>query len=384
MQLSRLWLNDFRSYDEFELPLGTGLTAIVGANGAGKTNLLEAITLLASLKSFRGSPNENLIRRGAERAVIRAEGERGGRSVLIELELASGRTRAQVNRQRLNRTRDLLGALRVTVFAPDDLSLVKDGPAVRRAYLDDLAVALRPGVDATLSDFDRVVRQRNALLKGSMNKSGARGQVLDETTEATLDVWDQQFAALGEQVVALRYETLEQLVPRITEGYRQLAGDKSEIRATYRPSWGSGPLADALDRQRSTDIRRRLSTVGPHRDEVNLFLNGFASRNEASQGEQRTLALAMRMAAHRLTAETIGEPPLLLLDDVLSELDPDRARALLDGLPPGQTIITSASGLPPGTNPDHILEFPLVDARRTSDTIDHPSSDALDEFRSAS
>ncbi|MDA3038448.1 MAG: DNA replication/repair protein RecF [Actinomycetota bacterium] len=364
MKLSRLWLNDFRTYTNLELPLVDGLTAIVGPNGSGKTNLIEAMGLLAMLKSFRGAPTESLIRKGADRAVVRAEGERDGRPVLIELELSQGRTRAQVNRQRLARSRDLLGALRVTVFAPDDLALVKDGPAVRREFLDDLVVSLQPSADLVCSDFDRVVRQRNALLKNVPMRNGR--PALDDTTSATLDVWDQQFAALGEQVLELRYEVLADLVPLVGESYVQLAGRSAEVIANYRASWGNGSLAAALDHERLNDLRRKTSTVGPHRDEISVYLNGFASRTEASQGEQRTLALALRLAGHRLVSERIGEPPLLLLDDVFSELDETRSRALLDSLVSGQTIITTASELPPGTVPDQMLRHTGAELRLDS------------------
>ncbi len=350
MRLDRVWLSDFRSYDHFEIELDDGLTAIVGANGIGKTNLLEAIGLLATLKSFRGAATESLVRRGASRAVIRAEGERDGRPVLIELELAPGKSRAQVNRQKLQRTRDLLGALRVTVFAPDDLTLVKDGPAVRREFVDDLAVALDPKLDRVLSDFDRAVRQRNALLRSA-------GGRLDESAEMTLDVWDLQLAQLGAQVLDRRYDVLEQLVPLAAEGYRSLAGDSTEVTAEYLTSWTEASLGEALVASRNNDVRRGVSTVGPHRDEIAFAINGFASRAEASQGEQRTLALALRLAGHRLITERIGEPPLLLLDDVLSELDPQRGHALLSTLPPGQTVITSASALPAATRPDTLFEY---------------------------
>ncbi len=350
MRLDRVWLTDFRSYEHFEIELDDGLTAVIGANGIGKTNLLEAIGLLATLKSFRGAPTESLIRRGASRAVIRAEGERDGRRVLIELELAPGKNRAQVNRQKLQRTRDLLGALRVTVFAPDDLTLVKDGPAVRREYVDDLAVALDPRIDRSLSDFDRALRQRNALLRNA-------GGRLDESAAMTLDIWDTQLAQLGSFVLERRYEVLEQLIPLAAECYQTLAADDTEITADYVTSWTEGSLADALAASRGNDVRRGLSTVGPHRDEIAFTINGFASRTEASQGEQRTLALALRLGGHRLITKRLGEPPLLLLDDVLSELDPDRSFALLSTLPPGQTVITSASSLPVATKPDTLLIY---------------------------
>ncbi len=363
MILERLWLHDFRSYEEVSLPLSEGLTAIVGPNGCGKTNLLEAVSLLATLKSFRGSSSEHLIRRGADRAIVRGLGSRDSREVLIELEVGRGRTKAQVNRQRLQRSRDLLGALRVTVFAPDDLSLIKSGPSLRREYLDDLIVALDPRADALLSSFERVIKQRNALLKSA---KVYRASDLDTSTAGTLDVWDEQFAVLGDQLLDRRYALLEELVPLIVDGYCRLAGRDTDIVATYRPSWAEPSLEAALVGARDLDLRRRVSTVGPHRDELSIALDGFDSRTEASQGEQRTLALALRIAGHRLVSERIGEPPLLLLDDVLSELDADRARALLDTLPPGQTIITSAQEIPAASQPDSVLNFPLVSAS-TSD-----------------
>lgn len=350
MRLAKVWLTDYRSYEQHEVELDTGLTAILGPNGAGKTNLLEAIGLLATLKSFRGAPTESLIRRGASSAIVRAEGERDGRDVLIELELTKGRTRAQVNKQKLQRTSDLLGALQVTFFAPDDLALVKEGPAVRRQYLDDLMVSLDPRFDSVLSDLDRVLRQRGALLRQ------ARGS-LDEATGLTLDVWDAKLGELGQRVTERREYTLGALMPLVGQAYEQLAGNKTEVTATYIRSWDGDALAQAVVDSRQQDVRRGVTTLGPHRDDLRLSLNSFASRVEASQGEQRTLALALRLAGHRLVAQHIGEAPLLLLDDVLSELDPDRASALLDNLPPGQTIITSASGLPPGTVADQTLTF---------------------------
>lgn len=356
MLIRKLWLRDFRNYESLELSLDDGLTAIVGPNGVGKTNLLEAIGLLATLKSFRGVPAESLVRRGAEAAVIRAEGMRDDREVLIELELSRGRTRAQVNRQRLRRSRDLLGALRVTVFAPDDLALVKDGPSVRRGFLDDVLVALDPKVDVVLRELERILKQRNALLRQS------RGR-LDESGLSTLDVWDAKLAATGTDVADRRQRLVHDLVPVVADSYAVLAGQAVPIEASYVRSWSGGELdhrsslAEALAAARDNDVRRAITSVGPHRDELALTLDGLAARTGASQGEQRTLALALRLAAHRLTTDVLSEPPLLLLDDVLSELDPDRSSALLGNLPAGQTVITSASGLPPETDPDRTLRL---------------------------
>ncbi len=360
MRLHTVWLTDFRNYETLEISLDRGFTAILGANGVGKTNLVESLALLATLKSFRRAPTDSLVRKGCDKAVIRATGERGGREVLIELELAKGKTRAQVNRQPLKRTRDLLGALRVTVFGPDDLSLVKEGPAVRREFLDDLILALDPTADGVLSDLDRIVKQRNALLR--QLSQAARGRRsggepgADEAAGLTLDVWDSKLAAAGEHLTIRRENLLADLMPLVTASYRELSDSDVDVVATYVRSWTTDTMAPAIAAARDDDVRRGSTSIGPHRDDVGLSIDGFDSRTECSQGEQRTLALAMRLAGHRLLAERLDEPPLLLLDDVLSELDPDRARALLASLPPGQTVITSAQGLPPDTVPDQVLE----------------------------
>lgn len=350
MQITTLWLQDFRSYRDLELSLTTGLTAISGPNGVGKTNVLEALNILATLKSFRGAPVDSLIRRGADSAIVRAAGIRDGREVLIEVELGGGRTRAQVNRQRLRRARDLLGALRVTVFAPDDLALVKEGPSLRRAFLDDLLVSLDPVLDGLLSDVDRILKQRNALLRQSHGR-------LDEGAEMTLDVWDSKLAAAGEDITARREALINDLLPLVLDSYEVLAGQQTPVEAIYQRSWTSDRLADALAEGRSEDVRRGVTQRGPHRDDVLLRIDGLASRTEASQGEQRTLALALRLSGHRLVTERLGEPPLLLLDDVLSELDPDRARALLATLPTGQSVITSATPIEAVAVVDRVLNI---------------------------
>jgi DNA replication and repair protein RecF len=346
MRVTRLWLTDFRSYEQLELELSTGLTAISGPNGVGKTNLLEAIGLLATLKSFRGAPVESLIRRGATAAVVRAEGTRDDRPVLIELELTRGKTRAQVNRQRLRRARDLLGALRVTVFAPDDLALVKEGPARRREFLDDVLVALDPAADRVVGEVERTLRQRNALLRQCHGR-------LDPAGALTLDVWDTKLAQAGQELTERRERLVAELMPLMGAAYELLAGRPSEVVARYQRSWGASSLAEALSAGRDDDVRRGVSQSGPHRDELAVSLDGLASRTEASQGEQRTLALALRLSGHRLVTDRLGEAPLLLLDDVLA--------ALLANVPAGQSIITTASGLPPsaggGPLADHLVEF---------------------------
>jgi DNA replication and repair protein RecF len=351
LRLDRVWLTDFRSYRTAEISLAPGLTALLGDNGQGKTNVLEAIAWLATLASFRGAPTDALVRRGADRAVIRAEGAHEDRAILLEAELvASGRNRVLVNRQPLKRARDLLGVLRVTVFAPDDLELVKGGPAERRRYLDDALVVSHPRYDALRTEVDKVLKQRNALLKGA-------GGRLDDSAAFTLDVWDAKLVESGGALAQARQDLLARLAPQVSQRYDAVAHGPAEVSATYVAEWAPAGLAEALAAARRDDVRRGVSTVGPHRDDVELQIGGLPARTHASQGEQRSLALALRLASHRVLTEITGSPPVLLLDDVFSELDPDRSDALLADLPTGQTVLTSASGLPPKADPERILRI---------------------------
>ena len=345
MQLRRLWLTEFRNYGTAELALAPGgLTVIVGDNGSGKTSLLEAVGYLATLGSFRGSPRDALVRQGSPSATVRAEADREGRSVLLEAEIrVAGPDRVLVNRQPLRRVRDLLGALQVSVFSPDDLALVKAGPSERRRYLDTTLVALHPRNDALCSDVERVLRQRGALLK----QAGGR---LTPDVECTLDVWDSTLAAVGEALVEAREALVATLEPAVAKAYDQIAGTASVVGLGYVRSW-TGSLADALAAARHQDLRRGVNTVGPQRDELELSLSGLPARTHASQGEQRSLALALRLGAHLTLGEAAGTPPVLLLDDVFSELDPDRAQALVAHLPSGQAVLTTTGALPPGVEP---------------------------------
>ena len=348
MRVTHLWLTDFRNYTTAELSPAPGLTVVTGSNGEGKTNLLEAIGYLATLSSFRGAPGEALVRDGCSTAVVRAEGERDGRGVLIEAELrTNGRDRVQVNRQPLKRTRDLLGALRVTVFAPDDLVVVKGGPAERRRLLDDVLVSLHPKWDALQRDVDRVLKQRNTLLRQ------ASGRLTPEV-EITLDVWDAKLVELGDALATAREETLRSLEPEIGKAYDQVAHTAADVGAVYQRSW-QGSLADAVAASRNDDVRRGVTLVGPHRDDVVLTIGGLPARTHASQGEQRSLALALKLGSHRLVTDAVGEAPILLLDDVFSELDPERSDALLHHLPPGQSLLSTAGVLPEGASPELLV-----------------------------
>jgi DNA replication and repair protein RecF len=352
MIVERLELVDFRNYEQATFDLTSGVTAVLGSNGQGKTNLAEALAYLATLSSFRGVTPDAMVRVAADTAVIRATvRDDDGREVLIEAELSRvGRSRAQVNRQKLARVSDLLGVVRVSVFAPDDLVMVKGAPAERRRFLDDTLVALATKYNASRLELDRVLRQRNVLLKQAGGK-------LTEELATTLDVWDARMAVVGDQFGHARATLIARCQPMVAEAYEQLAGRPSPVTLVYEPEWRRTGLVAALRASRDNDLRRAVSTVGPHRDDVEIGLNGMPARTHASQGEQRTLALAMRLAAHRLVAERTGSTPLLVLDDVLSELDPDRATALLANLPAGQVVITSASPLPQAARPERVLEI---------------------------
>ena len=352
MIISHLELVDFRNYVSGTFELTSGTTAVIGDNGQGKTNLAEALAFLATLSSFRSVSGDALVRVGAETAIIRATVvDDDGRESLIEIELATaGRNRVQVNRQRLQRVRDLLGTVRVTVFSPDDLILVKGSPGDRRRFLDDTLVALAVKYDTVRLEIDRIVRQRNTLLK----QSGGR---LTDEVAVTLDVWDAKFAEIADQFGYARATLVSRLAPLVQEAYEQLAGTPTAIDLHYEPAWRTSGLATALLDVRPTDLRRGVSTVGPHRDELTLSIAGLPSRTHASQGEQRSLALALRLAGHRLVTERTGSAPVLVLDDVLSELDDGRSTALLGHLPAGQVIITTASELPPSARADRILRI---------------------------
>ena len=363
MQLSSLELTDFRCYESLELALPAGVTVLVGGNGEGKTTVLEAAAWVATAWSFRGVPDAALVRTGAERAVLRATVVDDGRTQSLEAELrAVGRNRVLLNRQALTRTRDLLGLLRVTVFAPDDLQLVKGGPATRRAYLDDLLVAIAPRYEAARADYERVLRHRNALLRGRANDADAL---------ATLDVFDEQLARAGGELVRGRLQLIDRLTPAVDAAYASLTSEgTSVVDGAYEAEWAEGPpsadgadeaLLAALAAHRRQERERGLTLVGPHRDEWHLRVAGLDSRTHASQGEQRTLALALRLAGHAVCADIVGTDPLLLLDDVFSELDEDRARALVEHLPSGQTLVTTAGVVPPGVVPD--VRFRVADGR---------------------
>jgi DNA replication and repair protein RecF len=364
--LAGLWLTDFRCYEEATLRFPPGVTVVCGANAQGKTSLLEAVGWAATGKSFRGVPDRALVRAGCEAAIVRAEVVDGARVQLLEAEIrATGRNRVQLNRNAVQRTRDLVELMRVTVFSPDDLQLVKGGPSERRDYLDDLLAALSPRYEAARIDYERVLKQRNALLRGGLRGDDAVG---------TLDVFDLQLAAAGAELARGRVKLLERLVPAVADAYAELAGERTPITTAYEAEWATlhqlddadlgQALLDAFGTHRRAEIDRGITLVGPHRDEWHLYVGGMESRTHASQGEQRTLALALRLGGHRLCTELTGSSPVLLLDDVFSELDDQRAVALVAHLDAGQTLVTTAGAVPRGISADRMLR---VDAGRVEE-----------------
>ncbi len=276
--LRHLWFKDFRNYPELDIALEPGSVVFTGDNGAGKSNVLEAVAYLGTLRSFRGAPPDALIRQGTDRAIIRAEVLVGERRLTIEAEVVRGRAnRIRVNKQRLTRTRDLVGLMPVTVFAPDDLDLIKGGPGERRRYVDDLLVQLQPRNEELRSALDKILKQRNALLRS------ARGRMTPDV-ESTLSVWNAKLATTGEQWARARQALVANLGPRVEAAYAQLAGFGSAVRLDYDPEWLHRGLLNELEAAAEAELRRGTTLVGPHRDEIGISLSHMPARTHASQG----------------------------------------------------------------------------------------------------
>ncbi len=299
---------------------------------------------------MRDSPRESLVRAGAERAVVRLEVTDDTHRALVEIEVTpKGRDRALRNRQRVARVQELVETLRTTVFSPDDLEIVKGGPEGRRALLDDVAVAARPGLASTRQAVERVLRQRNMLLKSASARLSAE-------VATTLDVWDAQLAVSGTLLTEAREQLVGEMASVASAAYCRLTGTEDGLQLHYRRSYG-GDLATALSAARTSDLRREATTVGPHRDELLIGSSGLDARTRLSQGRQRCVTLALRLAAHHVVGRHAGTSPVLLLDDAFSELDERTGRALLGELPPGQAILTTAGALPSGANASCVVRL---------------------------
>jgi DNA replication and repair protein RecF len=350
---------DFRSYAAAELPLEPGTTTLVGLNGQGKTNLVEAIGYLATLSSHRVATDQPLVRFGAEQAVIRGAVVRSGRETMLELEINPGRAnRARLGRAPVQRPRELLGTLRTVLFAPEDLALVKGDPGERRRFLDDLLVARQPRWAGVRGDYDKVLKQRNALLKsaqpllrrGSRRRAPRPGEEpVDEARASalhTLDIWNDHLATVGSQLLYARLRLLRDLAPYLAKAYDEVSAAQSDARVAYRSSLreaaadaiaaGEVPeledlrseLLATLEEVREREVERGVSLAGPHRDDLVLSLGDLPAKGYASHGESWSFALGLKLAAYQLLRHDLGEDPVLILDDVFAELDAGRRERL--------------------------------------------------------
>jgi DNA replication and repair protein RecF len=346
-----LELVDYRSYEHVALTLGPGVSTFVGRNGQGKTNLVEALGYLATLGSHRVATDAPLVRLGAERAVVRAAVVRDGRQLLLEVEIVPGRTnRARINRSPLPRTRELLGVLRIVVFAPEDLALVRGEPDQRRRFLDELSVLRAPRLAAVRADYDRVLRQRNTLLRSA---AGARGRV----DLSTLDVWDEHLAAAGAELLEARLGLVTDLQPHVAAAYAALAPTGGTAALAYRSSLGDDVdllretpdragilelLAAALASHRTQEVERGVTLVGPQRDDLLLELGPLPAKGYASHGESWSFALALRLASFALLRAE-GDDPVLVLDDVFAELDAGRRDQLASLVAGAEQVLVTAA-----------------------------------------
>lgn len=349
MEVQALELTDFRNYEKARLRLGPGLNLVVGENGQGKTNLVEAIYVLGARGSHRVSHIAPLVRAGAERAILRAEATVAGRTLTIDAEIKrAGGIRTRVNRAS-TATNPALSGIAAVMFSPEDLALAKGGPEDRRRFIDQVAAKVRPRAEADRLGFDRALRQRNGALKAAQSSDRAR---------SSLEVWDDQVTKSGAVVVVHRMAALDAMGSSIPAHYGDLAG-YGGVEVRYSATWVSdeastpeeiaASLKAALEADRGKDLERGVTHSGPHRDDLNLTIDGADARVFASQGEQRSLVLSLRLAERDLVAETRREPPILLLDDVFSELDDHRRGRLAQMISGGgQTICTATSdaGLP--------------------------------------
>ncbi|HEX4788040.1 MAG TPA: DNA replication/repair protein RecF [Actinospica sp.] len=355
MHLTRLALTDFRCYPAADVPLEPGVTSFTGANGQGKTNLVEAVSYVATLASHRVATDAPLVRSGAERAIVRAAVTAAERSSLVEIEINPSRAnRARLNRAAVQRPRQVLGVLRAVLFAPEDLALVKGDPGERRRYLDDLLIQSAPRYAGVRSDYDRVVRQRTALLKSARARPPGNRPML-----GALDAWDEQLVRVGAELMAGRLELVGALRPLAVKAYAAVSGDECAVELTYRPSLldKAEPAADqeqlaaslreALAEARGAELERAVCLVGPHRDELELRIGELPARGYASHGESWSFALALRLAGYELLRSAgpwgAGDDPVLLLDDVFAELDGQRRDRLAAVAAAAEQVIVTAA-----------------------------------------
>jgi DNA replication and repair protein RecF len=352
--VSHLQVSDFRSWEQADLAFEPGPNVLLGSNGQGKTNLVEALGYLATLGSHRVATDAPLVRHGASHAVVRAVAVNDGRELRLELEITPGRAnRARINRAPVSRPRELLGIVRMVLFAPEDLALVKGDPGERRRFLDDLLVARAPRYAGVRTDYERVLKQRGALLKtaGSARRAGGSGDI------RTLDVWDGHLARHGAELLAGRLDLVAELAPHVAKAYAGVAPESAPVLIRYKCSLGEsmpydgGPadrealeaaLITGLAKVRGQEIDRGVSLLGPHRDELELILGEAPAKGYASHGEAWSYALALRLAAYELLRAD-GTEPVLILDDVFAELDRRRRSRLAEVAAAAEQVLITAA-----------------------------------------
>lgn len=354
MYVDHLTLADFRSYEHVEITLDAGVTTFVGANGQGKTNLVEAVEYASTMSSHRVASEIPLVRAGASRATVRARvraGREDDRALVIEIDITPGRSnRAKLNRSVLTRARDIVGTLRTVVFSPEDLAIVKGDPSERRRFLDALVVNRWPRMAGVKADYDRILKQRNALLKGIAKQRSSRDD--DALVESTLAVWNEQLADVGAELLEARLDTLADLGPHMATAYADIAPTNNVASASYRtqvvlPSEPSREglreaLADAMHQRQDDEMARGVSLVGPHRDDVTLHLGDLPAKGYASHGESWSYALSLRLGAFQLLRAD-GIEPVLVLDDVFAELDATRRERLAAGIVDAEQVLITAA-----------------------------------------
>lgn len=362
MYVQRLSLTSFRSWERVDLDLEPGVNSLIGANGQGKTNIIEALGYLATLSSHRVATDAPLVREGAESATVQGSVVRDGRTTLIEIDIIPGRAnRARVNRSPVPRPREIAGMLRTVLFAPEDLALVKGDPSDRRRFLDDLLVLRAPRYAGVRADYERVLKQRNALLKSSL-QARRSGRVPDAALR-TLDVWDGNLVSLGADLLHGRLMLVHHLRPLVSAAYDDVSGHLGPAVIRYEPHdppvvdcMGEGDqvpdrlaleaaLSDALSLRRQDELDRGMTLIGPQRDELALTLGTMPAKGYASHGESWSYALALRLGSFALLRDDggIDSEPVLILDDVFAELDARRRRRLAEIAGTAQqSIITAA------------------------------------------
>jgi DNA replication and repair protein RecF len=360
MYVRTLTLRDFRSWDQIDLELSPGRTVFLGANGNGKTNLVEAAGYLSTLGSHRVASDVPLIRLGAQRSRVGATVVNAGRELRIDIELNQGSAnRAQINRSPVRRTREILGILQTVLFAPEDLALVRGDPSERRRFLDELCTARLPRLAGVRSDYDRVLRQRSALLKTAGRQ--ARSRPGPATELSTLDVWDGHLAAHGAELLAQRLRLVHDLYPHLEQAYHSIAPESRPAAIRYRSGYlppefldpDRDPQSDdtrlleeimlrELAAVRTRELERGVCLIGPHRDDLDLMLGSAPAKGFASHGESWSFALALRLAAFELL-RGMGTDPVLMLDDVFAELDRRRRAALAAAATTAEQVLITAA-----------------------------------------